>query len=248
MEFEQATCVVTGAASGIGRATADLLRDAGARIVAVDRDEERLAELPAEDLRLPADLSDAAAVAAVAVRAIEAGATHLVNAAGIVDMRRIDDVDVELWERVFAVNARAVFLLCQAICPTLAAGGAVVNLSSSAAKTGSTLEGTSYAAAKAAVLSLTRSFAHAHAARGVRVNAVCPGIIETPMQDQVLAQIAAVRGTTPEAVDRARLATVPLGRAASAAECAEVVAFLLSPRAGYMTGQSVNVTGGLVME
>lgn len=248
MEFEQATCVVTGAASGIGRATADLLRDAGARIVAVDRDEERLAELPAEDLRLPADLADADAVAAVAVRAIEAGATHLVNAAGIVDMRRIDDVDLELWERVFAVNARAVFLLCQALCPTLSAGGAVVNLSSSAAKTGSTLEGTSYAAAKAAVLSLTRSFAHAHAARGVRVNAVCPGIIETPMQDQVLAQIAAVRGTTPEAVDRARLATVPLGRAASAEECAEVVAFLLSPRAGYMTGQSVNVTGGLVME
>lgn len=247
MEFEHATCVVTGAASGIGRAVAERLADAGARIVAVDRDADGLASLDAADVRVVADLADADAVARAGATALAEGVTHLVNAAGIVDMRAIDDVDAALWERVFAVNARAVFFLCQAICPRLPAGGAVVNLSSTAAKTGSTLEGTSYAASKAAVLSLTRSFAHAHAARGVRVNAVCPGIVETPMQDQVLAQIAAVRGSTPAAVDAARLATVPLGRAGSAAECAETIAFLLSPRAGYMTGQSVNVSGGLVM-
>lgn len=246
MEFEHATCVVTGAASGIGRAVAERLRNDGARIVAVDRDADGLATLPADDVRVAADLADPDAVARVAAEALDAGVTHLVNAAGIVDMRAIDDVDLALWERVFAINTRAVFLLCQAICPRLPAGGAVVNLSSTAAKTGSTLEGTSYAASKAAVLSLTRSFAHAHAARGVRVNAVCPGIVETPMQDQVLAQIAAVRGTTPAEVDAARLATVPLRRGGSAAECAEVVTFLLSPRAAYMTGQSVNVSGGLV--
>jgi NAD(P)-dependent dehydrogenase (short-subunit alcohol dehydrogenase family) len=165
----------------------------------------------------------------------------------VIRMTPLDEVDEELWDWTFAINARAVFFLCQALIPRIPPGGAVVNLSSTAAQTGSTLEGAVYAAAKAAVLSITRSFAHAHARRGVRVNAVCPGIIDTPMQDDVLARMAAHRRTTPEALHQARLGTVPMARSARPEECAAVIRFLLSDAAGYMTGQTVNVCGGLMM-
>ena len=102
------------------------------------------------------------------------------------------------------------------------------------------------AASKAAVLSITRSFAHALAGRPVRVNAVCPGIIDTPMNDMVLHGIARARGMTVDEVSATRLHTVPLGRAASADECAAVICFLLSAQASYMTGQAINISGGLV--
>jgi NAD(P)-dependent dehydrogenase (short-subunit alcohol dehydrogenase family) len=128
----------------------------------------------------------------------------------------------------------------------LPAGGAVVNVASTAGKTGSTVEAAVYSASKAALLSLTRTFAHAWAARGVRVNAVCPGVVETPMNAAVLAGIAAARRTSVAAVEDARRAAIPLGRTAAAAEVAGVIAFLLSDAAAYMTGQGVNVSGGLV--
>jgi NAD(P)-dependent dehydrogenase (short-subunit alcohol dehydrogenase family) len=130
---------------------------------------------------------------------------------------------------------------------TMPSGGAIVNLSSSSAKLATTTEAAVYASSKTAVLSITRSFAYAFAPSGVRVNAICPGIIDTPMQDKVLADVAAKRGMTVEELAMARNKTVPLGRAASADECAGAIWFLLSDEAGYMTGQAINYTGGLVM-
>jgi NAD(P)-dependent dehydrogenase (short-subunit alcohol dehydrogenase family) len=94
---------------------------------------------------------------------------------------------------------------------------------------------------------ITRSFAYVLASSNVRVNAICPGIIDTPMQDTVLAKIAPMRGTTAEELSVNRLKAVPLGRSASADECAGVIWFLLSDAAAYMTGQAINHTGGLVM-
>lgn len=247
MEFEHATCLVTGAASGIGHAVADVLLERGATVLANDLDGDRLGDLAERGATaLRADLTDPAALQGVIDAATAAGVTHLVNAAGIIELRPIEDVDPAMWDRIFGVNARALFFLSQAICPVLPEGGSVVNVSSTAAKTGTTLETSVYAATKAAVLSMTRSFAHRYAERGVRVNAVCPGIIDTPMQDKVLADIAIQRGTTPAELDAARLKTVPLGRAASPRECAGIIVFLLSDTAGYMTGQAVNVSGGLV--
>ena len=93
---------------------------------------------------------------------------------------------------------------------------------------------------------MTRTFAHAWARRGVRVNAVCPGVVETPMNDVVLEGIARARGVSVQSVEDARREAIPLGRTASADEVARVIAFLLSADAGYMTGQAVNVSGGLV--
>jgi NAD(P)-dependent dehydrogenase (short-subunit alcohol dehydrogenase family) len=237
-------CIVTGAASGIGRATAmRLLRD-GARVVAVDRDEAGLAavaDLGGEPL--VADVTTAAGRSAIA--AIERPG-QLVNAAGIIRLSAIADVSAEDWDAIFAVNVRAVFFLLQAMQAVLPGGAAVVNVASTAGKTGSTVEAAVYSASKAAVLSLTRTFAHAWAGRGVRVNAVCPGVVETPMNDVVLAGIARARGLSVAAVEDARRAAIPLGRTASADEVAGVIAFLLSDAAGYMTGQGVNVSGGLV--
>ncbi len=239
------TVVVTGAASGIGRALAEDLLSEGAQVVACDRDAPGLEPLGARGARcVTADLATTQGRTALCDAA--AGLTHLVNCAGLIRLVPLDAVDEDLWDLTMAVNAKAVFFLCQALVPQIPPGGSVVNLSSTAAKTGSTLEAAPYAAAKAAVLSITRAFAHAHAARGVRVNAVCPGIIDTPMQDDVVARIAAHRDTTADAVHAARLATVPMARVASAHECAAAIRFLLSDDASYITGQAINVCGGLV--
>jgi NAD(P)-dependent dehydrogenase (short-subunit alcohol dehydrogenase family) len=238
--------VVTGAASGIGQAVAlGLLRD-GAQVVAVDRDEQGLAQvadagatLLVADLPRPQDRERVAAAAD--------GADYLVNAAGIIRLVPILETTLDDWRDIFAVNAEAVFFLCQAIGPRLAPGGAIVNLSSTSAKSSGTTEAAIYAASKAAVISITRSFAYALASRPVRVNAVCPGITDTPMQEKVLEDVARIRGTTYEQLAEARLATVPLARTSSPDECAGLIRFLLSDAAAYMTGQAINFSGGLVM-
>ena len=237
-------CIVTGAASGIGRATALHLLAAGARVVAVDRDEAGLAEVAARGAEpLVADVTAPEGRRAIASVAAPAG---LVNAAGVIRLAPIADVTEADWDAIHAVNVRAVFFLLQALGDALPAGAAVVNVASIAGKTGSTVEAAAYGASKAALLSVTRTFAHAWARRGVRVNAVCPGVVETPMNEAVLAGIARARGVSVESVEAARREAIPLGRTASAAEVARVIAFLLSADAGYMTGQAVNVSGGLV--
>lgn len=238
--------VVTGAASGIGRATALLLLDRGVSVVAADRDEaglESMARAGAETV--VCDLSDAGGRARLVAAAGE-HCDHLVNAAGTIRLTPLDRVVEDDWEAVMGVNAKALFFLCQAFVPLLEPHGSVVNVASGAGKTGSTHEAAVYGASKAAVLSITRSFAHAYAARGIRVNAVCPGLIDTPMNDVVIGGIAPLRDLAPEDYARARLAAVPLGRLAEPREVAEVIAFLLSDAASYMTGQSVNVTGGMI--
>jgi NAD(P)-dependent dehydrogenase (short-subunit alcohol dehydrogenase family) len=240
------TAVVTGAASGIGAAVVRRLVADGVRVVAVDRDASGLAavaSLGAESL--VADLAEPGDCA----RVVDAGdgADWLVNAAGIISLRPIAEFTREDWRRIFSVNAEAVFFLCQAIGPRLRPGGAIVNLSSSSAKWSPTPEAAVYAASKAAVLSVTRSFAAAYAKIPIRVNAVLPGITDTPMQDKVLEEVAAIRGITVAELEAGRLDAVPLGRTSSPDECAGLIAFLLSDEAAYMTGQSVNFTGGMLV-
>jgi NAD(P)-dependent dehydrogenase (short-subunit alcohol dehydrogenase family) len=174
------------------------------------------------------------------------GFDYLVNSHGIIKIKPIFEVSVEDWRAVQGVNAESVFFLCQRIGPRLRPGGAIVNLSSSSAKLASTIEVAPYAASKTTILSITRSFAYALASRPVRVNAICPGIIDTPMQDNVLEGVSRLRHTGVAALEEARNRMVPLGRAASAAECAGGIWFLLSDDSAYMTGQAVNFTGGLV--
>lgn len=238
--------VVTGGARGIGQATARRLLAEGASVLAVDLDAEGLQEIAAEGAEtLVASVADADGRAAIAAAAGEID--YLVNAAGILFVRSIWDVGIEEWRRLYAVNVEGTFFLIQALGRAIRDGGAIVNLSSSSAKLSSTVEVTPYSSSKAAVVGVTRSWAYVLAPRHIRVNAILPGIIDTPMQDRVLDDVAPLRGMTAEELSVARLKSIPLGRSASADECAGVIWFLLSDAAAYMTGQAINQTGGLVM-
>lgn len=238
--------VVTGAASGIGFAVARRLLAEGASVLAVDINAEGMAPLAEDGAE-----TIVASVAAEADRdriADAAGAfDYLVNSAGTLFVKSIWDVTLEEWRNLYAVNVEGTFFMCQRLGRQMRGGGAILNLSSSSAKLASTVEVTPYSSSKAAILGITRSFAYVLAKDGIRVNAICPGIIDTPMQDRVLEIVAPLRDTTPEALHEARLKTVPLGRSATPDECAGTIWWLLSDDAGYMTGQAINYTGGLVM-
>jgi NAD(P)-dependent dehydrogenase (short-subunit alcohol dehydrogenase family) len=237
--------IVTGAARGIGRAVASRLVAEGVEVLAVDRDGERLKGIDGECCRVRvADLADPEQRQALCEEA--EGFDYLVNSAGVMRLKSIFEVTVEDWRWLQTINAESVFFLCQGIGPRLKPGGAIVNLSSSSAKLATTVDVAAYAASKTTILSITRSFAYALADRPVRVNAICPGIVDTEMQDSVLKGLASARRASVEEISRQRNRNVPLGRSASAEECAGLIWFLLSDEAGYMTGQAINFTGGMV--
>jgi NAD(P)-dependent dehydrogenase (short-subunit alcohol dehydrogenase family) len=238
--------VVTGAGSGIGKAVVRRLHREAVDVLAVDIDADGMAELQgARCETLVGDITDAAVRAKIADWS--EGGDFLVNSAGVIVIKPIFEVTVDDWRRVQMVNAEATFFLCQKIGPRLKPGGAIVNLSSSSAKLATTVEVAAYAASKTTILSITRSFAYALASRPVRVNAILPSIVDTPMQEAVLEAVAPMRGLTAEDWRAARSKLVPLGRGSSPDECAALIWFLLSDESAYMTGQAINFTGGLVM-
>jgi NAD(P)-dependent dehydrogenase (short-subunit alcohol dehydrogenase family) len=166
----------------------------------------------------------------------------LVNNAAVVKTQALLDVTGQDWDLIMGVNAKGLFFLLQAVGRRMAARGrgSIVNIASVAARSARPKQ-TVYGASKAAVLHLTKSTAAALGPSGVRVNAVCPGVIETPMWQQVKQE------RTPDEV-RGILASIPLGRTGGPEEVAEVVAFLASDRSSYINGQGINVCGGLEMD
>lgn len=238
--------VVTGAASGIGFAVVQRLLAEGASVLAVDINEDGMRPLEAEGAELlVASVAEPADRDGIAEAAGEFD--YLVNSAGVLFVKSIWDVTLEEWRHLYSVNVEGTFFMCQRLGRQIRAGGAIMNLSSSSAKLSSTVEVTPYSSSKATILGITRSFAYVLAKENVRVNAICPGIVDTPMQEKVLDVVGPMRGTTGEALHEARLKLVPLGRQASPAECAGAIWWHLSDEAGYMTGQAINYTGGLVM-
>jgi len=257
MELDGQVAIVTGAGRGIGRATALELAQMGAAIVIAELDKpnaERVAgEIQALGRRAivaPTDVTKMADLRAMAERARrELGRIDvLVNNAGIYRAAATLDVTEEHWNAVMDINAKAVFFATQAVLPTMIAQGrgVIVSLASMAGKIGSRTN-LPYNASKAAVISMTKSLALAHAADGIRVNCVCPGFVGTDMWTMVAREQGALLGMSPEEFTRQRTASVPLGRMERPEDVAHVIAFLVSGRAGYMTGQAISVDGGLVM-
>ena len=254
LQLARKTALVTGAASGIGRAVARALAEVGARVVVADRDADAGARVAAElaggaraGHRFTAlDVTDPDSVRAL-FAAAPAPVDILVNNAGINLPAALLDVGPDDIARTLAVNQTGMILCAQAAAAGMVAagGGVIVNMASESGLEGSTGQSV-YAASKAAVYSLTRSWAKELGARGVRVAGVAPGPLEpTGMTGATyMAALAKARDTTPDAIERGYASAIPLGRAGTLAEVANVVVFLASPRASYVTGTVVNVSGG----
>jgi NAD(P)-dependent dehydrogenase (short-subunit alcohol dehydrogenase family) len=231
-------CVITGAASGIGAATAQLFRAEGATVVGVD-----LTEAEWADLALTADITDEDAVKEVYERTRDqfGRIDVLFNNAGIspIDDGSVLDTSMDAWDRVQDVNLRGVFLCCKHGIPhlLLTGGGSVINTASFVAVMGAATSQVSYTASKGAVLAMSRELGVQFARQGVRVNALCPGPVNTPLLQELFAK-------DPEQAAR-RLVHLPMGRFAEPAEIAKGALFLASDDSSYVTASTFLVDGGL---
>jgi 3-oxoacyl-[acyl-carrier protein] reductase len=235
--------LVTGASGGIGAAVARALHAAGATVALHGTRAERLealkAELGARAHATPADLGDRAAAEALAKRAAEAmgGLDILVNNAGLTRDNLFMRMSADEWDRVLEVNLTAAFLLSKAVLRGMmkARWGRIVNITSVVGHTGNPGQG-NYSAAKAGLTAMSKSLAAEVASRGITVNCVAPGFIETAMTDKLNEdQKARIMGQ------------IPAGRMGAPEDCAAAVLYLASPEAAYVTGQTLHVNGGMAM-
>ncbi len=239
-EFEKSVCVVTGATRGIGRAVAGALHEEGAHVVGIGRDTEAGRALERDlpgTLFLSADVADRTQVDRCIDEIIRrfGGIDHLVSNAGISRDALVLRMSESDWQQLLAVNLTGTFHVVQASLrsmlrresPSIVAVSSVISETGNAGQSG-------YAASKAGVSAFCRSLAKEVAGRGLRVNVVAPGYVETEMTAALSPELRA-----------AYLAQIPLGRAADPREIASVILFLLSPRASYITGQIIGVNGGL---
>lgn len=235
-DLQDRRALVTGGLSGIGAAVVRLLEARGASVVTLDR---------GEDAGVVADIRDAAAVERAvgqAERILGGPPDLLVASAGIYRVEPLLTLEAASWDAVIETNLRGVFLTCQAVARRLVAAelpGTMVNLSSAAALTSDSFEpAVHYTASKAGVVGLTRHMAVELAPHGIRVNCVCPGVIDTPMLRMM---------DDHEAGERYLREKVPLGRLGTADEVAGAIVFLASPAAAYITGVALPIDGGATL-
>jgi len=246
--------VVTGAGQGIGRAIACRLATDGFSLVIADINEgalqdvkQELENLGAQALAIQADLAKLDEIQQVIDRASQWGSIRvLVNNAGRVMITPFLEISEQEWDAIMALNLKTVFFATQFAARHMQAGGRIVNLSSISGRSGRP-DQAHYAAAKCAVISLTQSAALSFASQGITVNAICPGVVETPMTSGIHQIRAGALGITPEESLARMVAKIPLGYPANTNDIAKVVSFLCSSDAAYITGQSLNVCGGMEM-
>ena len=240
MEFKDKRALVTGAAGGIGSSVVERLRKAGAKVAVADRDTDGIKA----EARLPGDLLDAGYADGLAAAAFEAlgGLDIVINNAGVITRGPITQTTDADWALSMGVNVEAPFRICRAAIPLMAkaGGGAIVNVSSCWGGKAPGPNHALYCATKAALASLTQCMGMDHAGEGVRVNAVCPNEVNTPM----LRTGFEVRGLDPDTAVAELGKSVPLGRIAEPRDIADVILFLASDASRYMCGALVEINGG----
>jgi NAD(P)-dependent dehydrogenase (short-subunit alcohol dehydrogenase family) len=248
-------CLITGAARGIGRSISLKLASQGAIVILTDINEEALAntvneckEFGGSVVGYVKDLTDVSALEDLVKQTIQQfqKIDVLVNVAGMITTRKFMEITLEDWNNVFNINVTTTFLLTQLVCKEMikqGTGGSIINFSSTAGRLYRPMAA-HYAASKAAVISLTRSAAAAMASNNIRVNAICPGIIETPMMEEIREARSKILGISPEDVHANLEKAIPLGRLGTTEEVANVVDFLASDEARYITGEAIGITGG----
>jgi NAD(P)-dependent dehydrogenase (short-subunit alcohol dehydrogenase family) len=254
-DLEGKVAIVTGGAKGIGRGIVEALAAHGASVVVADLDLEEAGKT-----------AEAAAREGAGARALALDVTSwednkrlaadvlaefgqidiLVNNAGVSKSIPFVDIDEAEWDRVFDVNVKGVFLATRAVLPHMIERryGKIVNLSSMVGKEAIPLF-VHYSASKFAVMGMTQGLAKETAEHGINVNAVCPGVVRTPLWEPLLDQLSANKGITRDEAFAEFIAGIPLGRPQETEDIGEVVAFLASEKARNMTGQGINVTGGM---
>jgi 3-oxoacyl-[acyl-carrier protein] reductase len=244
-DFTDKTLLVTGATGGIGRATASLFGKSGANLVLVDIEPADLADVAAsldpsgmKTLTVAADVTDMTACESAVASAVEqfGSVDVLVPSAGIYRDEMFATMTAEQWRRTMAVNLDGVFNIIRATLSAMRSGGSIINLASRAAHSGGSLGHAHYGATKGGILALTRGLARELGPK-IRVNAVSPGVIETPMTAEALV-------TTGDEVIR----QTPLARFGTADEVASAIAFLASVEAAFITGETIHVNGGIYMD
>ncbi len=248
--------IITGAGQGIGRAIAGQLSMAGFGVALVDLDAAGLAETVraikahgTPSLPIQTDLTEVGNITRAVHQVVETWdrVDALVNNAGRELTKPFLEITEVDWDTMLGINLRTVFFATQEAAKAMIARGVrgrIVNIASIAGRSGRA-DQSSYAAAKAGVISVTRSTARALASHGITVNAVCPGVVDTAMTRRIHDTRAQMMGISPEESLQRIIARIPLGRMASPDDVARVVAFFCSPQAQYITGQALNVCGGM---
>ncbi|AIY86645.1 MULTISPECIES: 3-oxoacyl-[acyl-carrier-protein] reductase [unclassified Thermotoga] len=246
MRLEGKVCLITGAGSGIGKATTLLFAQEGATVIAGDISKENLDSLVKEAEGLPGkvdpyvlNVTDRDQIKEVVEKVVQkyGRIDVLVNNAGITKDALLVRMKEEDWDAVINVNLKGVFNVTQMVVPYMIKqrNGSIVNVSSVVGIYGNPGQ-TNYAASKAGVIGMTKTWAKELAGRNIRVNAVAPGFIETPMTEKL-----------PEKAREAALSRIPLGRFGKPEEVAQVILFLASDESSYVTGQVIGIDGGLVI-
>lgn len=254
--LEGKVAFVTGGARGIGAAIAERLGKEGAAVAVADialegaqATAQRIQDGGSKAKAYSVDVSSGEAVkTAISSAESDLGLINLaVTAAGIIDIYDFVDLPEASWDRTININLKGTFLVLQEVARRLLDAkqtGSMVALSSVAGRGGRS-NAVDYAASKAGVISVVRSAMLAFSPHGITVNAVCPGIVDTPMTRKIHEERAPLAGITPEESFNRIKATIPLGRVQTPDDVADVVTFLLSPQGSYITGQAINACGGI---